>query len=68
MAEETKAIAGKEAVGSTSIDIRDRKAIKGALEATIQQFGGIDILINTAAIFPSRITTVPFSITGPASV
>src|SRR5216683_2085803 len=53
VAEETKAIAGKEAVRWTSIDIRDRKAIKAALEATIKQFGGIDILINTAALFPS---------------
>ena len=53
VAEEVKAIAGKEAVGWTSIDIRDRKAIKAALEATIKQFGGIDILINTAALFPS---------------
>jgi rhamnose utilization protein RhaD (predicted bifunctional aldolase and dehydrogenase)/NAD(P)-dependent dehydrogenase (short-subunit alcohol dehydrogenase family) len=53
VAEETKAIAGKEAVGWTSIDIRDRKTIKAALYATIEQFGGIDILINTAALFPS---------------
>ena len=53
VAEETKAIAGKETVGWVSIDIRDRKAIKAALDATIKQFGGIDILINTAALFPS---------------
>jgi rhamnose utilization protein RhaD (predicted bifunctional aldolase and dehydrogenase)/NAD(P)-dependent dehydrogenase (short-subunit alcohol dehydrogenase family) len=53
VAEETKAIAGKEAVGWTSIDIRDRKAIKDALAATVKQFGGIDILVNTAALFPS---------------
>jgi rhamnose utilization protein RhaD (predicted bifunctional aldolase and dehydrogenase)/NAD(P)-dependent dehydrogenase (short-subunit alcohol dehydrogenase family) len=53
VAEECKAIAGKEAVGWTSIDIRDRKTIKAALEATVRQFGGVDILINTAAIFPS---------------
>jgi rhamnose utilization protein RhaD (predicted bifunctional aldolase and dehydrogenase)/NAD(P)-dependent dehydrogenase (short-subunit alcohol dehydrogenase family) len=53
VAAETGAIAGKEAVGWTSIDIRDRKTIKAALEATIKQFGGIDILINTAALFPS---------------
>src|SRR6202041_88659 len=53
VAEEVKAIAGKEAVGWTSIDIRDRKAIKAALEATIKQFGGLDILVNTAALFPS---------------
>jgi rhamnose utilization protein RhaD (predicted bifunctional aldolase and dehydrogenase)/NAD(P)-dependent dehydrogenase (short-subunit alcohol dehydrogenase family) len=53
VAEETKGIAGKEAVSWTSIDIRDRKAVKAALDATIQQFGGVDILINTAAMFPS---------------
>jgi len=53
VAEEVETIAGKEAVSWTSIDIRDRKAIKAALEATIKQFGGIDILINTAALFPS---------------
>jgi rhamnose utilization protein RhaD (predicted bifunctional aldolase and dehydrogenase)/NAD(P)-dependent dehydrogenase (short-subunit alcohol dehydrogenase family) len=50
---EARAIAGKEAVGFTAIDIRDRKTIRAALSATIRQFGGLDILINTAAIFPS---------------
>jgi rhamnose utilization protein RhaD (predicted bifunctional aldolase and dehydrogenase)/NAD(P)-dependent dehydrogenase (short-subunit alcohol dehydrogenase family) len=53
VAEEVKGIVGKEAAGWTSIDIRDRKTIKAALDATIRQFGGIDILINTAALFPS---------------
>ncbi|HWW96747.1 MAG TPA: bifunctional rhamnulose-1-phosphate aldolase/short-chain dehydrogenase [Edaphobacter sp.] len=53
VAAETAAISGKEGVGWTSIDIRDRKTIKAALDATIKQFGGIDILINTAALFPS---------------
>ena len=53
VAEEVKHIAGKEAVGWTSIDIRDRKTIRQALDATVRQFGGVDILINTAALFPS---------------
>lgn len=53
VAAEAAAIAGKEAVSWTSIDIRDRKAIRAALAATIGKFGGIDILINTAALFPS---------------
>jgi len=53
VAEETRAIVGKEVVGWTEIDIRDRKSIKTALETTVLQFGGIDILINTAALFPS---------------
>lgn len=53
VAAEVAAIIGKEAVGSTAIDICDRKTIKAALEATVKQFGGFDLLINTAAIFPS---------------
>lgn len=53
VAVEAAAIAGKEAVTWTNIDIRDRAAIKAALAATVKQFGGIDILINTAALFPS---------------
>ncbi len=51
--EEAKAIAGNEAVGCVKIDIRDRKTIRAALDETVRQFGGLDILINTAAIFPS---------------
>ncbi len=53
VAEEVKGIAGKEAVSWTPIDIRDRAAIRKALDHTIEMFGGIDILINTAALFPS---------------
>ena len=53
VANEARAIAGREAVSSVSVDIRDRKAIRAALDATVKEFGGIDILINTAAIFPS---------------
>jgi rhamnose utilization protein RhaD (predicted bifunctional aldolase and dehydrogenase)/NAD(P)-dependent dehydrogenase (short-subunit alcohol dehydrogenase family) len=43
----------KESVASTCVDIRSREAIGNALKATIAAFGGIDILINTAAMFPS---------------
>jgi rhamnose utilization protein RhaD (predicted bifunctional aldolase and dehydrogenase)/NAD(P)-dependent dehydrogenase (short-subunit alcohol dehydrogenase family) len=53
VATECQAIAGKEAASFAAIDIRDREAIRRALEATIAQFGGLDILINTAAMFPS---------------
>ncbi len=53
VAEEIKAAFGKETVSWTPIDIRDRAAIRGALAHTIEAFGGIDILINTAALFPS---------------
>jgi len=53
VADEAKAIGGKECAVATVIDIRRRDAIKGALAATVAAFGGIDLLINTAAIFPT---------------
>ena len=53
VAAECQSVAGREAVISTAIDIRNREAIRGALNATIKQFGGLDMVINTAAIFPS---------------
>lgn len=52
-AEGAQKIAGKEAAMPAAIDIRDRGAIKKALREVIAQYGGIDIIINTAAIFPS---------------
>ena len=52
-AESAQKIAGKEASMPVAIDIRDRGAIKKALREVIAQYGGIDIIINTAAIFPS---------------
>jgi len=53
VAKEVQAKFGREVADFCSIDIRDRAAIRSALEATTLRFGGIDILINTAAIFPS---------------
>ena len=53
VADEVKAIHGREMVSWTSIDIRDRVAIRKALAHTMEAFGGLDILINTAALFPS---------------
>ena len=44
-------LAGAEAVGSCEIDICNRQSIRAALEATIRKFGGVDGIINTAAIF-----------------
>jgi rhamnose utilization protein RhaD (predicted bifunctional aldolase and dehydrogenase)/NAD(P)-dependent dehydrogenase (short-subunit alcohol dehydrogenase family) len=50
---EAQKIAGKEAAAVVSIDIRDREQIHRALREVIAMYGGIDILINTAAVFPS---------------
>ena len=56
VAEEVRAVAGKEFVAATAIDIRKREAIREALDGTVRAFGGIDLLINTAALFPSSPT------------
>lgn len=44
-------IAGSEALDACEIDITDRESIRSALDATILKFGGVDGVINTAAIF-----------------
>jgi rhamnose utilization protein RhaD (predicted bifunctional aldolase and dehydrogenase)/NAD(P)-dependent dehydrogenase (short-subunit alcohol dehydrogenase family) len=53
VADEAKAIGGNECAIATTIDIRKRDAIRAALDAATMAFGGIDLLINTAALFPS---------------
>ncbi len=50
---EAQKFADKEAAAVVSIDIREREAIRKAFREVIAMYGGIDILINTAAIFPS---------------
>ena len=58
VAEEVKSTAGKEGAISTSIDIRSRESTRQGLRNVIQAFGGLDILVNTAALFPSSPTGV----------
>ncbi len=53
VADELKSVTNKEFVASVSVDIRSREAIGKALKATVAAFGGVDVLINTAAMFPS---------------
>jgi rhamnose utilization protein RhaD (predicted bifunctional aldolase and dehydrogenase)/NAD(P)-dependent dehydrogenase (short-subunit alcohol dehydrogenase family) len=53
VAKELKQITNPEFVKHCSVDIRNREAIRKSLEATVEAFGGVDILINTAALFPS---------------
>ena len=53
VADELKAVTSTEFAAVTAVDIRNREAIGKALDATVAAFGGLDILINTAAMFPS---------------
>jgi NAD(P)-dependent dehydrogenase (short-subunit alcohol dehydrogenase family) len=45
--------AGKETGTAVAIDIRERSSIRTALREALATYGGIDIVVNTAAIFPS---------------
>jgi len=53
VAGEIRTISGKESVTSSPVDIRSRESIGEALRRTVAEFGGVDILVNTAALFPS---------------
>jgi rhamnose utilization protein RhaD (predicted bifunctional aldolase and dehydrogenase)/NAD(P)-dependent dehydrogenase (short-subunit alcohol dehydrogenase family) len=53
VAGELKAVTSAESVLTSAIDIRSREAIGKSIRATVAAFGGLDILINTAALFPS---------------
>lgn len=44
---------GKEGALALRIDIRDRVSIRNVLRDVVAAYGGIDVLVNTAAVFPS---------------
>ena len=52
-AEQAIPAAGKDGQMAAASDICDRASIRAMLRAAVANFGGIDILVNTAAIFPS---------------
>ncbi len=51
--EELKSIVSPEFVTASALDIRSREAILNSINTTVAAFGGLDILINTAAFYPS---------------
>jgi rhamnose utilization protein RhaD (predicted bifunctional aldolase and dehydrogenase)/NAD(P)-dependent dehydrogenase (short-subunit alcohol dehydrogenase family) len=53
VANDAKSAAGKEAAYSVAIDIQKRDAIREALRSAVATYGGIDVVVNTAALFPS---------------
>lgn len=53
VAEEVKSHAGKESAVCLPVDIRKRSAIRQAIRDLVAVYGGLDIAINTAAIFPT---------------
>ena len=53
VADELNALTSEEFVASAGVDIRNREAVRKSMDAAVAAFGGIDILVNTAAYFPS---------------
>jgi rhamnose utilization protein RhaD (predicted bifunctional aldolase and dehydrogenase)/NAD(P)-dependent dehydrogenase (short-subunit alcohol dehydrogenase family) len=53
VAAEIATIASPEFTGHAGVDIRNRESIRKVMGEAALAFGGIDILINTAALFPS---------------
>lgn len=51
-AAEAVKLSSSETVLAVKIDITSRASIAAALQATVAKFGGLDIVVNTAAIFP----------------
>jgi NAD(P)-dependent dehydrogenase (short-subunit alcohol dehydrogenase family) len=43
---------GQEVAVAVAVDLRDRAAVRQALAAAVAAYGGIDLVVNTAAIYP----------------
>jgi rhamnose utilization protein RhaD (predicted bifunctional aldolase and dehydrogenase)/NAD(P)-dependent dehydrogenase (short-subunit alcohol dehydrogenase family) len=53
VADDLKSVTSAEFVTSSPVDITNRESIANAIRATAAAFGGVDILVNTAALFPA---------------
>jgi NAD(P)-dependent dehydrogenase (short-subunit alcohol dehydrogenase family) len=52
-AREAAALSSAESALACELDLTSRRSIRSALEATVRRFGGVDIIVNTAAIYPT---------------
>ena len=52
VADEVAAISSAEFVASTPVDLSSTESLAHAVRFTVSQFGGVDIVVNTAAIYP----------------
>ena len=50
---DARALSSAEAVVATPLDLASRESIAAAIALTVRQFGGVDIVVNTAAIYPT---------------
>ena len=52
VAEQAGSLASAEFVKATSVDLSSAESLERAVKDTILEFGGIDMVVNTAAIYP----------------
>jgi rhamnose utilization protein RhaD (predicted bifunctional aldolase and dehydrogenase)/NAD(P)-dependent dehydrogenase (short-subunit alcohol dehydrogenase family) len=52
VADEVGAVASREFVAHTPVDLSSSTSLADAVKFTVSQFGGIDVVVNTAAIYP----------------
>ena len=52
VADEVAGVSSAELVASTAVDLSASESVGDAVRFTVAKFGGIDIVVNTAAIFP----------------
>jgi rhamnose utilization protein RhaD (predicted bifunctional aldolase and dehydrogenase)/NAD(P)-dependent dehydrogenase (short-subunit alcohol dehydrogenase family) len=58
-AKEAAALSSAEMVMACEMDLASRASMRGALRAITLRFGGIDSVINTAAVYPTPDQSVP---------
>jgi NAD(P)-dependent dehydrogenase (short-subunit alcohol dehydrogenase family) len=58
-AAEAAGASSKEMVMASALDLTSRESIAAAFRATVARFGGIDIIVNTAAIYPTPAPGTP---------
>ncbi len=58
-ASEAVSASSKEMVMAAALDLSSRDSIASAFRATVDRFGGIDAIVNTAAIYPTPAPGTP---------
>jgi rhamnose utilization protein RhaD (predicted bifunctional aldolase and dehydrogenase)/NAD(P)-dependent dehydrogenase (short-subunit alcohol dehydrogenase family) len=59
VARESAALSSKDMVQAATLDLTARDTIANAIRAAVLEFGGFDVLVNTAAIYPTPDPAVP---------
>jgi rhamnose utilization protein RhaD (predicted bifunctional aldolase and dehydrogenase)/NAD(P)-dependent dehydrogenase (short-subunit alcohol dehydrogenase family) len=58
-AQDAVAVSSSEMVMAAAVDLTSRDSIAAAMRATVIRFGGIDAVVNTAAIYPTPAPGTP---------